>query len=130
LPNGGRKEGVHLIGNEGRGEMKQQKSVLPRLSSGELAYYSGAAGSIKKPDYWIPVSVRKHKKGSLHRMLGVPKGKKIPFTMLEKIRQTPIGETIKNPVELGKDRIKVTRKLKARSVWGLNLKRISQGKGS
>jgi hypothetical protein len=82
----------------------------------------------KKETYWIPESVNKHKKGSLHRMLEVPKSEDIPFTLLEKIRNTPIGETIKNPVKTGKDKIKVTKLVKQRAVWGLNMKRISQKK--
>jgi hypothetical protein len=82
----------------------------------------------KKEDYWIPDSVNKHKAGSLHRMLEIPKSEPIPFTLLEKIRVTPIGKTIKNPVKLGKDKLKVTKLAKGRSVWGLNLKRITQKK--
>jgi hypothetical protein len=82
----------------------------------------------KKADYWIPKSVNEHKAGSLHRILEVPASEKIPFTLLEKIRVTPIGETIKNPVKSGKNKIKVTKLVKQRAVWGLNMKRIGQKK--
>lgn len=77
------------------------------------------------PD-WIKKTTKQHKKGSLHKMLGVSQSDPIPYTFLEKIRKTPIGETIINPVKTGKDTIKVTKLVKQRAVWGLNLKRISQ----
>jgi len=81
------------------------------------------------PD-WITETVSRHKKGSLHRILGVPPKEKIPYTLLEKIRNTPIGTTIDNPVQSGKDKIKVTKLVKQRAVWGLNLKRITQRKAN
>lgn len=33
---------------------------------------------------WIQKALRKHKKGSLHRQLGVPTGKKIPLSILRR----------------------------------------------
>jgi hypothetical protein len=80
----------------------------------------------KEEEYWIPKSVNEHKAGSLHRMLEVPESEDLPFTLLEKIRVTPIGETIKNPTKIGKTHIKVTKLVKQRAVWGLNMKRIGQ----
>ncbi len=33
---------------------------------------------------WIQRALRKHKKGSLHRQLGVPAGRKIPLSILRR----------------------------------------------
>ncbi len=78
--------------------------------------------------YWIDQVRRRSKVGSgvTHRMLGIPKTHKIPFTLLEEIRKTPIGGWVKNPTQVGKTRIKVTPLLKKRAVLALNLKRASQ----
>jgi len=73
---------------------------------------------------WIKTTLRKHKPGSLSRQLNIPVKDNIPFTLLEKIRQTQIGTTITNPTKSGKRRIKVTKLLKQRAVMALNLKRI------
>jgi len=73
---------------------------------------------------WIQSALSKHKPGSLSRQLQVPVKDNIPFTLLEKIKTTPIGKTITNPTKKGKKRIKVTRLLKQRAVLALNLKRI------
>jgi hypothetical protein len=80
-----------------------------------------------KADYWIPRSVKEHKKGSLHKQMGIPIGTTIPFTLLQEIVDTPIGNLAQNPTQTGKDRYKVTPLLHARANWGLNLKRISRG---
>ena len=64
------------------------------------------------------------KKGALSRQLGIPEKDNIPFTLLEKIRKTEIGKTIKNPTKSGKPEIKVTRKLKRRAVLALTMKRF------
>jgi hypothetical protein len=79
-------------------------------------------------DYWIPGSVSAHKKGALHRMLGIPPSMTIPFTWLEEIRKTEIGRRVQNPTKIGFRSVKVTRLLKKRAVWALNLKRIGQGR--
>jgi hypothetical protein len=57
----------------------------------------------------------KLKKGALRKQLGVPKSKKIPKTLIRKITATEIGSEIKNPTEIGKEKIKVTRLLKKRA---------------
>ena len=72
--------------------------------------------------YWIKDAVGKS--GTLSRQLQISIKENIPFTLLEKIRKTPIGTTITNPTTKGKKRIKVTRLLKQRAVLALNLKRI------
>lgn len=64
------------------------------------------------------------KKGALSRQLGIPEKDNIPFTLLEKIRKTEIGKTIKNPTKSGKQEIKVTKKLKTRAVLALTMKRF------
>jgi len=56
------------------------------------------------------------KKGALSRQLGIPEQDNIPFTLLEKIRKTEIGKTIKNPTKSGNQEIKITKKLKKRAV--------------
>jgi len=78
------------------------------------------------PGKWIPCALVNHKPGALHTMLGVPKTNTIPFTLLENIRKAPIGSTIKNPTQIGKSHIKITRLVKSRSVLALNLKRIGK----
>lgn len=75
-------------------------------------------------ELWIQKAFKKKKKGALSRMLEIPEKENIPFTLLEKIRVTDIGKTIKNPTKTGKKQIKVTRLLKRRSVAALNVKRI------
>lgn len=78
--------------------------------------------------YWIQKVRSSSKVGSgvTHRMLGVPKSQKLPFTFLEEIRATPIGKWAKNPTQIGKPRVKVTPLLKKRAVLALNLKRARQ----
>ncbi|MFA5136948.1 MAG: hypothetical protein WC489_06205 [Patescibacteria group bacterium] len=66
------------------------------------------------------------KPGALSKMLGIPVKDNIPFTLLEKIRRTPIGDTITNPTKRGRNTIKVTKLLKKRAVLALNAKRITQ----
>jgi len=65
---------------------------------------------------WIQSALKKHVPGSLHRQLEVPTSKKIPNTLLSKIKGTKVGSTIHNPTSTGKRRIKVTRLLKRRAV--------------
>jgi len=79
---------------------------------------------MKMKELWIQKAFKKKKKGSLSRMLEIPEKDNIPFTLLEKIRVTDIGKTIKNPTKTGKKKIKITRLLKRRSVAALNVKRI------
>ena len=76
--------------------------------------------------FWIQNALRKHKKGSLHRQLGVPAKDRIPFTLLRKIAAAEIGTKVRNPTEKGKRIITVTPLLKKRAVLALNLKEIRQ----
>ena len=75
---------------------------------------------------WIQSALSKHKPGSLSHQLQIPVKENIPFTLLEKIKTTPIGKIIINPTKSGKRRIKVTKLLKQRAVLALNLKRIKR----
>lgn len=56
----------------------------------------------------------KHKEGSLHRQLGVPKDKTIPKSLLNRIHSAKQGSTIRNPAKTGKRMIPVTGLLKKR----------------
>lgn len=66
------------------------------------------------------------KRGALHNRLGIPKDKKIPFSLLETIIDAKAGETIENPSKVGKRKIKVTRQLEQRAILAMNLKNISK----
>jgi hypothetical protein len=61
---------------------------------------------------WIQAAMKGHKKGALHRQLGVPLDKTIPKKKLKKIVATPIGNKV--------GARKVTRLLKSRSLFALN----------
>lgn len=65
-----------------------------------------------------------HKKGSMHRMLNVPKGEKIPRTFMQEIVDTPLGGTAHNPTQIGKPEITVTRLVKSRANGLLNAVRL------
>ena len=65
-----------------------------------------------------------HKKGSMHRMLNVPKGEKIPRTFMQEIVDTPLGNIAHNPTQIGKPTIKVTHLVKARANGLLNAVRL------
>lgn len=74
-----------------------------------------------RPDrrrFWIPPL----KKGALSRQLGISEEENIPPSLLELIRQTPVGTTIKNPTQQGKRQIRVTALLKKRAVLAQTLK--------
>ena len=66
------------------------------------------------------------KKGALHRQLGIPKDRKIPLALLNKIISAEAGQTIKNPASVGKKKIKVTRQIERRAILARNLKNIKK----
>jgi len=74
---------------------------------------------------WIP---RNMKRGALSKQLGIPEKDKIPVTLLKKIKNAEIGETITNPTKTGKKKIKVTRKLKKRATLALTLRKLRRKK--
>ncbi|MAG07286.1 hypothetical protein CMI46_00525 [Candidatus Pacearchaeota archaeon] len=71
---------------------------------------------------WIQKAV--NKPGTLHKQLGIPEEKKIPFALLNKIIAAKAGDIIVNPTKVGKRRIKVTRLLERRAILARNLKKI------
>jgi len=64
---------------------------------------------------WMQKAFKKHKKGSLHRQLGIPQDKTIPVKTLRDIKNTTIGKK-----SHGK---KVTTLLKRRVVLALNARK-------
>lgn len=74
----------------------------------------------KKSFKWIQKS--KVKKGRLRAQLGIEKDDKIPTTLLHKIVDTK-SKKIKNPTKEGKKRIPVTRLLKKRANFALNVRK-------
>ena len=79
----------------------------------------------KRKRLWIP---RNMKRGALSRQLGIPERDRIPVTLLKKIKNAEIGETITNPTKTGKRKIKVTKKLKKRASLALTLKKLRKKK--
>jgi len=71
-----------------------------------------------KPGKWIPCALEHHKEGSLHRMLHVPKGEKLPMSLLDKIKNTELGKKVKYQGHS----ITVTRLVKQRAVLAHTLK--------
>lgn len=58
---------------------------------------------------------------SLKAMLDIPEEKKIPKSLLREIKNTELGQIITNPTDTGKRKIKVTNKLKQKSLAVYNL---------
>jgi hypothetical protein len=85
------------------------------------------------PEYWMQELTEEMEEkgtaGSLHRMVGVPESYNMGemMTLLDKIRVTPIGEKIKNPLAHGKPIIPITRLLKLRAVSAQNRIKASRG---
>jgi len=69
---------------------------------------------------WIQKAIKK--RGVLKRQLGISDGKKIPATLLNEIIRAEAGQTIRNPTQIGKKRIKVTRLLERRAILARNLR--------
>ena len=75
---------------------------------------------------WIQQAI--HQPGKLHKDLGIQQNQKIPMSLLNKIIKAKAGQTITNPTNIGKKKIKVTRKIEQRSILAKNLKNISKKK--
>ena len=73
---------------------------------------------------FIQKALKKHKIGALHRQLGYSMEEVIPITTLESIKRMPIGGVIH--FTSGRKSIKVTRLLKRRAVFALNLRRFKR----
>jgi hypothetical protein len=74
--------------------------------------------------YWIKDAVKAHKKGTLHKQLGVPMNKRIPKRLLSRIKSAPLGKTVRNPTKTGCRRVKVTGLLKKRAVLAHTLREL------
>ena len=72
--------------------------------------------------YWIQHA--KPKKGALSRQLGIPISANIPISLLVKIKKSPLNIYIPLPSISNKKRIKITRLLKKRANFALNVKRL------
>lgn len=81
----------------------------------------------KRSDYPLALISETTKKGALRAQLRIPKSKKIPCTLLNKIKDTQIGERIQNPTQIGLQKMTVTRLLKKRAVLALAYKRVGGG---
>lgn len=55
------------------------------------------------------------------RYLNIPDRKNIPKTLLRKLKNAKIGSTVINPTKTGKQRIKVTQKLKSKVLFAWNV---------
>ena len=75
---------------------------------------------------WIQKAITRP--GKLHSELEIPKGTKIPMSLLNKIINAKAGQTIINPTSTGKKKIKVTRKIEQRAILARNLKQIKNEK--
>jgi len=64
------------------------------------------------------------KKGALRSMLGVPEGRDISMSLLNKIMGLDVGESFRNPYK--KKEQKVTKLLKSRVSLGRTLKRMKK----
>ncbi len=73
---------------------------------------------------WIQKAI--HRPGKLHRELGIPKDEKIPMQLLNAIIKAKAGQTIKNPTQKGKRRIRVTRGIERRAILARNLKSLKR----
>lgn len=56
------------------------------------------------------------KKGALRQHLSIPEDKNIPSTLVNKIVDAKIGDTIVNPTKIGKEQYKVTDTLHKEAV--------------
>lgn len=67
--------------------------------------------------------------GFTHKLLHIPLEYNLSRaeTLLQKIVDTPLEKTIKNPLKIGKPFYKVTKELKMHSNFALNLIRIAEG---
>lgn len=67
----------------------------------------------------------KHKKGTFHSQLGVPKNETIPIELLYKIQNAHIGETIynENHTTQAKTYIKVTELLQKKARFLINMRK-------
>jgi hypothetical protein len=73
---------------------------------------------------WIQKAI--HRPGKLHSDLEIPKGEKIPMSLLNALVKAKAGEIVKNPTKVGKKKIVLTRKIEQRAILARNLKRMRE----
>jgi len=73
---------------------------------------------------WIQKAIKRP--GTLHKNLEIPKDKKIPIVLLNKIISAQAGDTITNPTSTGKKKIKVTRRLESKAILARNLRKLKK----
>ena len=78
----------------------------------------------KKKKLWIP----KLKKGALSKQLSIPEKEDIPMGLLKKIKETPTGTIMENPMKMGKRHYKVTKLMKRRASLAITLKGFKKRK--
>jgi hypothetical protein len=82
---------------------------------------------MKKKNLHFPASMfLQHRVGSTHQLFGVPRNKKLPKTYLQAVVNAPLMTRVKNPTNIGKPEIKVTRLVKARANGILNAIRLTK----
>ena len=74
-----------------------------------------------KAKLWIKEVVKPEERGRFHAQLGISPKERIPKTLTQKIVSSKIGSTIQNPTKSGKRKIKVTRLMKQRANFALNV---------
>ena len=72
---------------------------------------------------WVPNDLEHE---TLRKQLQIPKKKNIPMSLLKRIRSAKIGNYIKNPTKAGKEYIKVTKLLKDRVNFALNVRKFKK----
>jgi len=107
----------------GRGKRRKIRPVHARY--GKRGHSSFRITAKRRQDLWISESAPHLNEGALSHQLGIPVKDKIPTTLLERIVDVPIGSRVENPTEQGRRRFKVTRKLKQRALWALNVRRAT-----
>ena len=75
--------------------------------------------------YWIGEAMTR-KPGALRRHLGIPKGTKIPTTLLRAIIKADTGDVTKNPTKVGRQRYRVTTLMQQRVNPALTLRRFKR----
>jgi len=75
----------------------------------------------KKVKKWIKGVVEPREKGLFHKQLGIPTSERIPKKLVQKIVRTPIGQKCRNPTKAGNRSLKVTRLMKQRANFALNV---------
>lgn len=80
-----------------------------------------------KTEMWMQRALRR-KPGALHRQLGIPRGIKIPVTLMRRIQGADTGDVVKNPTNVGKRKYRVTTLMQRRVNPVLTVRRIRKRK--